>query len=58
MRSEDERQIQFDIIIGNPPYLKKEDIINSTPKEEISAYEVNMKVHINSMINIFCSSRE
>lgn len=40
MRSEDERQMQFDIIIGNPPYLKKEDIINSTPKEEISAYEV------------------
>lgn len=40
MRSDDESQMQFDIIIGNPPYLKKEDIINSTPQEEISAYEV------------------
>lgn len=40
MRSDEESQMQFDIIIGNPPYLKKEDIINSTPQEEISVYEV------------------
>ena len=40
MRSDEESQMQYDIIIGNPPYLKKEDIINSTPQEEISVYEV------------------
>lgn len=40
MKSDEESQMQFDIIIGNPPYLKKEDIINSTPQEEISVYEV------------------
>lgn len=32
---------KFDCIIGNPPYLKKEDIIESTPKTEINIYEKN-----------------
>lgn len=39
MRREVGADMCFDIILGNPPYLKKEDIINSTPGEEIKAYE-------------------
>ncbi|OXZ40161.1 Eco57I restriction-modification methylase domain-containing protein [Finegoldia magna] len=29
---------KFDIILGNPPYLKKEDILNSTPEIETNLY--------------------
>ncbi|HEM5995488.1 TPA: Eco57I restriction-modification methylase domain-containing protein [Streptococcus suis] len=30
---------KYDVIIGNPPYLSKKDIINSTNKKEINVYD-------------------
>lgn len=32
-------ETKFDLIIGNPPYVKTEDMINLLPKEEIEIYK-------------------
>lgn len=33
--------LEFDIILGNPPYLKKEDIVNATPLSEQEVYRTS-----------------
>lgn len=33
--------LEFDIILGNPPYLKKEDIVNAIPLSEQEVYSTN-----------------
>ncbi|MFP4921181.1 Eco57I restriction-modification methylase domain-containing protein [Staphylococcus coagulans] len=36
----------FDVIIGNPPYLNKEDIKSTTPKKEIEVYNTEYSTSI------------
>lgn len=44
---------KFDVIIGNPPYVKTEDIKNFIPTQK-SKFIRSMEVLINSLINIIC----